>query len=102
MNLGGRAIALCCLGLLTLSACQSTQEMAREDCADYGFKPGTDAFAQCVQKTVTESRQRLQRQINCNNASFAAQGRARSNGADLSGQQSAGNLAYSKCMAGGW
>jgi len=36
-----------------LASCVSPEELRREDeatCADYGFHPGTDAFASCLQK----------------------------------------------------
>jgi hypothetical protein len=43
------------LGLLTLplSACGLDKMMEKEDhktCEKYGFQPGTDAFAKCMQK----------------------------------------------------
>ena len=38
---------------LSLASCVSPEELRREDeatCAGYGFHPGTDAFASCLQK----------------------------------------------------
>ena len=38
---------------LTLASCVSPEEFRREDeatCTGYGFDPGTDAFASCLQK----------------------------------------------------
>jgi hypothetical protein len=38
---------------LTLASCVSPQELRREDeatCTGYGFHPGTDAFATCLQR----------------------------------------------------
>src|SRR5215813_2537330 len=38
---------------LTLASCVSPEEFRREDeatCTSYGFDPGTDAFASCLQK----------------------------------------------------
>jgi hypothetical protein len=42
-----------CLCALVLTSCVSPEELRREDeatCAGYGFHPGTDAFASCLQK----------------------------------------------------
>ena len=38
---------------LTLASCVSPEELRREDeaaCGGYGFQPGTDAFASCLQQ----------------------------------------------------
>ena len=38
---------------LALTSCVSPEELRREDeatCAGYGFHPGTDAFAACLQR----------------------------------------------------
>ena len=38
---------------LALGSCVSPEELRREDeatCSGYGFHPGTDAFASCLQK----------------------------------------------------
>jgi len=38
---------------LALTSCVSPEELRREDeatCTGYGFHPGTDAFASCLQK----------------------------------------------------
>jgi hypothetical protein len=38
---------------LALAGCVSPEELRREDeatCTGYGFHPGTDAFASCLQK----------------------------------------------------
>ena len=38
---------------LPLASCVSPEELRREDeatCSGYGFHPGTDAFASCLQK----------------------------------------------------
>jgi hypothetical protein len=38
---------------LALASCVSPEELRREDeatCSGYGFHPGTDAFASCLQK----------------------------------------------------
>ena len=38
---------------LALASCVSPEELRREDeatCAGFGFHPGTDAFASCLQK----------------------------------------------------
>jgi hypothetical protein len=48
----GFAVAVCALAL-TLASCVSPEELRREDeatCTGYGFHPGTDAFASCLQK----------------------------------------------------
>jgi len=48
----GFAVAVCSLAL-TLASCVSSEELRREDeatCTGYGFHPGTDAFASCLQK----------------------------------------------------
>jgi hypothetical protein len=45
------AAAIAALG--TLAGCVSEAELRQEDatqCASYGFKPGTDAFANCLQQ----------------------------------------------------
>jgi hypothetical protein len=45
---------VCAVALtLTLASCVSPEELRREDegrCFGYGFHPGTDAFANCLQK----------------------------------------------------
>ena len=48
----GFAWAACALAL-ALACCVSLEELRREDearCAGYGFQPGTDAFAACLQR----------------------------------------------------
>ena len=48
----GRAWAVLALAVASTS-CVSPEELRREDeatCAGYGFHPGTDAFASCLQK----------------------------------------------------
>lgn len=42
-----------CLCALVLASCVSPEEVRREEeatCAGYGFHPGTDAFASCLQR----------------------------------------------------
>jgi hypothetical protein len=44
-------LVMCALAL-PLASCVSPEELRREDeatCAGYGFHPGTDAFASCLQ-----------------------------------------------------
>jgi hypothetical protein len=51
-RLFGFAWLVCALALV-LTSCVSSEELRREDeatCAGYGFHPGTDAFAGCLQK----------------------------------------------------
>jgi hypothetical protein len=46
----GFALAVCALAL---TSCVSSEELRQEDeatCSGYGFRPGTDAFASCLQK----------------------------------------------------
>ena len=46
----GFALAVCALAL---ASCVSPEELRHEDeatCAGFGFHPGTDAFANCLQK----------------------------------------------------
>ncbi|MFG6573218.1 hypothetical protein ACGYLO_16615 [Sulfitobacter sp. 1A13353] len=43
------------LGLL--GACATPQDMA-SSCQTYGFKPGTDSYAQCMQKEAHANNQR--------------------------------------------
>lgn len=45
---------------LTLAACTSSQEV----CANYGFKPGTDAFANCLMQRDALAMQAAQDSIN--------------------------------------
>jgi hypothetical protein len=45
--------SIACALALTLTSCVSPEELRREDvatCSGYGFHPGTDAFASCLQK----------------------------------------------------
>ena len=45
--------SLCALGLLSVSACVSAQELRAQDeaaCIRYGFRPGTADFAACLQQ----------------------------------------------------
>jgi hypothetical protein len=47
------AFALAIYPLALLASCVSPEELRREDeatCAGYGFHPGTDAFANCLQR----------------------------------------------------
>ena len=47
----GFALAICALALV--ASCVSPEELRREDeaaCADYGFKPSTNDFANCLQR----------------------------------------------------
>jgi hypothetical protein len=40
-------------GTLPLASCVSSEELRRQDeatCSGYGFHPGTDAFASCLQQ----------------------------------------------------
>jgi len=44
---------MACALALPLAACVSPEELRREDeatCTDYGFHPGTDGFATCLQR----------------------------------------------------
>jgi hypothetical protein len=44
---------------LALASCVSPEELRREDeatCAGFGFHPGTDAFASCLQKETLARR----------------------------------------------
>ncbi len=48
---------------LTLAGCVSEAELRQQDeaqCTSYGFKPGTDAFAGCVQQENLARRYRLE------------------------------------------
>jgi len=48
--------------LVTLAGCVSDAELRQQDeaqCASYGFKPGTDAFASCLQHEALARRYRL-------------------------------------------
>ena len=48
----GLALVVCVLAL-ALALCVSPEELRQEDeaaCTGYGFHPGTDAFASCLQK----------------------------------------------------
>jgi hypothetical protein len=48
----GFAAVACALALI-LTGCVSSEELRREDeatCSGYGFHPGTDAFATCLQR----------------------------------------------------
>ncbi len=48
--------------LVTLAGCVSDAELRQQDeaqCASYGFKPGTDAFATCLQQENLGRRYRL-------------------------------------------
>ena len=47
------ALALAIYLLALVASCVSPEELRREDeatCAAYGFHPGTDAFANCLQR----------------------------------------------------
>jgi hypothetical protein len=53
--------------VLSLSACvdqkaawQNTLASQRQECSAYGFKEGTDAFANCMQSGIGQRRQRAQ------------------------------------------
>lgn len=46
-------LALALTALAALAGCVSDAELRQQDearCAGYGFKPGTDAFANCLQQ----------------------------------------------------
>ncbi|MDE2227796.1 MAG: hypothetical protein KGL11_01990 [Alphaproteobacteria bacterium] len=46
-------LAAAIAALATLAGCVSAAELRQQDenqCAGYGFKPGTDAFASCLQQ----------------------------------------------------
>jgi len=48
----GLALVVCVLAL-ALASCVSPEELRQEDeatCTGYGFHPGTNAFASCLQK----------------------------------------------------
>ncbi len=86
-------------GLVTmLSGCLSPQQIRQQQaqtCAGYGFKPGTNQFAQCLMMQA----QRADREDMCNRA--ALRGYARANSTDTAGvQMAAGGDAYEACMAG--
>ena len=52
----GFTLAACAL---VLASCVSPEELRREDeatCSSYGFHPGTDAFASCLQKETLARR----------------------------------------------
>jgi hypothetical protein len=42
--------------MLALTGCASWQELAANNCAYYGFTPGTDGFASCAQSEVMAMR----------------------------------------------
>lgn len=46
-------IAACCVALLALAGCASPEQLRAQDeaaCSSYGFRPGTDDFAACLQR----------------------------------------------------
>ena len=48
-----RSSGFACALALSLASCVSPEELRREDeatCTGYGFHPGTDAFANCLQQ----------------------------------------------------
>ena len=52
--MAGRVVTLAAIGVVTmLAGCVSPAEVRRRDeaaCSGYGFKPGSDAFAECLQR----------------------------------------------------
>ncbi|WP_298964572.1 hypothetical protein [uncultured Methylobacterium sp.] len=90
---------------LAVSACVTAREqqaMDRGRCAEYGFEPGTDAFAQCMMG-VTQHREMLaqDRQI-AQRAQLAAQNREHERRRDLNrlvSLQRSGDRSYPVCSA---
>ena len=61
----GRALrlALALAAAAALAGCVSDAELRQQDqaqCTSYGFKPGTDAFAQCLQQENLARRYQLE------------------------------------------
>jgi hypothetical protein len=55
-------LAAAIAALVTLAGCVSEAELRQQDeaqCAGYGFKPGTDAFASCLQQENLARRYQL-------------------------------------------
>lgn len=56
-------LALALTAAAALAGCVSDAELRQHDeaqCASYGFKPGTDAFAQCLQQENLARRYQLE------------------------------------------
>jgi len=56
--------------LVTLGACGVEQALDRMDheaderqCRDFGFRPGTDTFANCMQQQEAQRREEIQRSL---------------------------------------
>lgn len=55
-------LAIVAAVLATLAGCESAAQIRQRDatrCAGYGFKPGTDAFANCLQQETLARQYRL-------------------------------------------
>lgn len=55
-------LAALALTALTIAGCQTAEEMRAADenrCLSYGFRPRTDAFAECLQRIDLDRRQSL-------------------------------------------
>jgi hypothetical protein len=71
----GFVLAICALALT--ASCVSPEELHREDeaaCTGYGFKPGTNDFANCLQRESLARRYAIQadRPRGCINRSVSA------------------------------
>ena len=87
------------LGLIALlSGCLSPQQIRQQQadtCSSYGFKPGTNQFAQCM---MMQARQ-AEREAECSRA--ALRGFAQAKATDPVGvQMAAGGDAQADCLAG--
>jgi hypothetical protein len=87
------------LGLIALlSGCLSPQQIRQQQadtCSSYGFKPGTNQFAQCM---MMQARQ-AEREADCSRA--ALRGFAQAKSTDPVGvQMAAGGDAQADCLAG--
>jgi hypothetical protein len=98
MKITYKPATLLLLSVVMLAGCLSPQQIRQqqaETCAGYGFKPGTNQFAQCMMAQA----QKAERADVCNSAYF--RGAAQANPTDSFWiQQAAGGDAYDACMAG--
>ncbi|CAO4163413.1 hypothetical protein [Methylorubrum populi] len=85
---GGGLIRLAVVGAcaLMLSACVSAKEQRAMDlgqCADFGFQPGTDAFAQCMMDVSQQREMMQQNRLLAQQAQLAARNREEESRRDL-------------------
>lgn len=84
--------------LVSLAGCQTREQLIQtmaQECAAYGFPPGTEAFAQCVQQqSLLEEKRKY-----CTEISFQAFGRPTRTGSfgEATGNY---NQAFLDCMQG--